>query len=374
MKSKEIRRLWIFIIPLLFLIPGCKDFDDIDRRAIVIALGLDTAPDNQVMASAQIPLVETSPISLGAQPSEKPFHTITSQGNTALEAIQELENKAVKSLFWGQLKVVIISTALAERGLKKYSEFLERHPEIPPTTNMALTETTSQEILSVGLSSKFLPGMAMDDYFEEKVKADEVYPILTWQFVKGIEVKPKDTYLPIIAYDQAEQVYNIRAIGAFHRDRLAGKLPENETRMAGIIMGKSDNATYKAPIGEMGTITYRRVISKSKLTLQKTRPNIEFLVKVSAKGFGPSITSDRTGLSAKDIKKIEKATAESMKKDILTSLRHLQQLNTDIIGFGDYIRANKPEVWKSLNWDQDYPLADFRVNVKFTLERVGKYR
>ena len=30
----------------------------------------------------------------------------------------------------------------------------------------------------------------------------------------------------------------LSGIGVFHRDRLVGKLSENETRMAGIVMGK----------------------------------------------------------------------------------------------------------------------------------------
>ena len=88
------------------------------------------------------------------------------------------------------------------------------------------------------------------------------------------------------------------------------------------------------PIGKMGEITYRRVVSKSKITILRTQPNLEFLIKVSAKGFGPSITSDQTELSAEDIKEIERATAESMRKDILNTIHHLQQLNSDIIGFG----------------------------------------
>lgn len=364
----------IFIMLAMLLISGCWDVTDIDRRAIVIALGLDAAPDNKVMASAQIPLVETSPISLGAQLPEKPFHTITSQAKNAFDATLRLETKAVKRLFWGQLKVVVVNTALAERGLKKYSEFLERHPEIPPISYMALTETTSSDILSVGLSSRFLPGTAIDEYFTSKVKANKVYPLRIWQFVKSIEVEPTDAYLPIIAYDKEEQVYSISGIGVFSRDRLVGKLSENETMMAGIIMGKPLNASLSVPIGKLGEITYRRVDLNRNITILRTRPKVEFLVEVSAKGFGTSVTSDRAELSAENIKKIEKATAEFIKKDMLDTIRHLQLLGSDIIGFGDVIRANKPEIWKRLNWEEEYPRASIQVRVRFGLERVGKYR
>lgn len=97
-----------FVIPIILmmlLISGCWDVTDIDRRDIVIALGLDAVPDNKVIASAQIPLVETSPISFGAQMPEKPFHTITSQANNAFNATLKLETKAVKRLFWGSLRL-----------------------------------------------------------------------------------------------------------------------------------------------------------------------------------------------------------------------------------------------------------------------------
>lgn len=362
------------IILLALLVSGCWDVIDIDRRAIVIALGLDAAPDNKVIASAQIPLVETSPISLGAQMPEKPFHTITSQANNAFNATLGLEAKAVKSLFWGQLKVVVINTALAERGLKKYSEFLERHPEIPPIGNMALTEALSQDILTVGLGSKFLPGVAIDEFFASKVKSNKVYPIRIWQFIKGIEVGPTDTYLPIVAYDEEEKVYSISGIGVFHRDHLVGKLSQDATMMAGIMMGKPLHASLTVPIGKLGEITYRRVDFNRGITVLRTQPNIEFLIKVNAKGYGTSITTDQTELSSKDIEMIENHTTSFIKKHMMDTIRRLQRLGSDIIGFGDTIRANRPKAWKRLDWEAEYPRANIQVSVKFTLERVGKFR
>jgi hypothetical protein len=173
-----------------------------------------------------------------------------------------------------------VNTALAERGLKYYCGFLKRFPQAPAQSVVVLTETTSQDILSVSLSSKFIPGFAIYNFFQAQGKSDEVYPIQVWQFIKDIEVRPIDAYLPIISYNKEEQVYRFDGIGVFHRDRLVGKLSENESRMAGLIMRKSRNAYLSVPVPKMGIVSYRRVAAKTKITILKTSPNLEFLVKV----------------------------------------------------------------------------------------------
>jgi spore germination protein KC len=160
----------------------------------------------------------------------------------------------------------------------------------------------------------------------------------------------------------------------FHRDRLVGKLSETESRIAGMMMNKTHNATFTAPVGKMGEVSYRKLVWKRKIKIVKTKPEMEFLINVGAKGFGPELTGDPTELSPKKIKTIEKVTKNYLKKQILTTVRHLQRLNSDIVGFGDLVRAEKPDIWKRLNWDEDYSRVNFGVTVKFTLERVGKYR
>lgn len=361
---------------LMFLVSGCWDVLEIDRRAMVIALGFDAEPNNQVMASAQIPLNQSSLIPSPAP--EKPFQTITSIAKNGYWAVLAMESKITKKMFFGHVRAVIINTALAERGLKPYCEFLERHPEITPQSVVVLTENTSRDILSVPLSSKGLPGLAISSFILSPSKEDEVFHIHIWQIIKNIEIPPTDAYLPVISYDNAEQVYHFEKIGVFHRDRLAGILSEDESRMAGIMMGKSEAATLAVtvPDAKIGDLSYRRIASKSRIKLLRTKPNIIFLINVSAKGFLPEITEDPTGLNPQEIKEIEKATEQTLKKGLTETLLRLQMMNSDIIGFGDFIRANKPETWQKIktHWDEEYPRVSFQVKVKFDLERVGKYR
>lgn len=367
------RSLVVLMILLMFAISGCWDIEDLDDRAPIIALGLDAAPNNMVMASAQVPLFEPPPV-LGASASEKSFHTITSIAKTSYGAATGLENKAAKSIFWGHLKAVVVNSALAERGLKQYCSFLERLPQIRPQCLMVLTSTTTQDLLSVSLSSKMLPGLAIFDFLMLTAKWDEFYPMPVWIFTTEMENGPVDPFLPIISYDQEEQVFRSEGLAVFHRDRLVGKLSENESRMALLIMGKAKNAYLTVPVPGMGEITLHGMSANSRLKICRIRPKIVFQVEVKANGMAGEITSDRTNLKTGDIKKIEHAIAASLKKDMLATIRHLQQVRSDIIGFGDTVRADQPTIWKKLNWDQEYPRLIMQLKVRFNLEQVGEYR
>ena len=365
---------WITAILLALLsVSGCWDAVDIDRRAIILALGLEMAPNNKILVSAQIPQSSFFPFSPG-QSSEMPYQTLTGIAKTGYGATLGLESKTWKRLFFMQLKTVLVNTALAEQGIKPYFEYLERNPQINPQSMVVLTETNCRDTLSVPLSSKDIPGMAIYNFLKSEAKANQVFPMQTWEFLKRIEIRPIDAYLPIISYNSDEQVYKFDGIGVFHRDRLTGKLSETESRMAGIVMKEAHNATFTVPVGKMGDISYQRLHWKREIAIIKTEPDFEFLINVSAKGYGSEITRDPTELSPRQIKEIERVTENYLKRNMAATVHRLQAMNSDIIGFGELIRANKPELWKRLNWDQEYPRADFRVKVKFTLERVGKYR
>lgn len=358
---------------LSFLVSGCWDVVDLDRRTIVMGLGLDATPDNHVLATAQIPLVETAPGLFGGPLAVKPFHTITSLNQTTMGATYTIEDKTVKRLYLGQLKIVVVNTALAQKGLKHFSDFLLKHPDIPPISWSALTETTAREILSVELNSKYLPANALDTAFYSKSKSREVFPVKTWQFLKALEAGPTDAYLPIIAFDPVEKAFSITRIGVFHRERLVGEFSAHDSQALAILQGKSSYAVKTFPLGNMGEIFFRRITSRTRITVQKTQPRITFLVSVKAKGYDPGMMGNKEIYNAADFAKIEKITVRTLEKELTKVIRDLQQMNSDILGFGDTLRATRPQVWKSLRWDRVYPQTRIRVKVNFSLQEGGRY-
>ncbi len=75
-----------------------------------------------------------------------------------------------------------------------------------------------------------------------------------------------------------------------------------------------------------------------------------------------------------DIKEIEQKTERAVKAEMMKTIRNLQELNSDILGFGELVRATQPEVWRRINWDTEFPQVQVKIDFTFNIERTGYYR
>ncbi|MGE5604447.1 MAG: Ger(x)C family spore germination protein, partial [Bacteroidota bacterium] len=67
-------------------------------------------------------MVEIGSRATGGGLSVKPFRVYTGESKTAFGTTPYLQTKSGKRLFYGQLKVIVINTALAEQGLKPVTD------------------------------------------------------------------------------------------------------------------------------------------------------------------------------------------------------------------------------------------------------------
>ena len=367
------------ILIITSLCSGCWDVEEINRRAIVIALGLDLTPTGMIKMSAQIPVI-TDLASGGsgsgrAAAPPKPFHVVSSEAETSYSTVGNLQSKTSNEFFLGQLKTTIISTDLAERGLKPYINFLERHPEITSTSVIVLTKGSALEILNTPLNSKDIPGLSIMNFLRRSSKADLAYTLREWQIVRGTVVGPGDVYIPLISISQPEQAYIINGLGVFHHDRMVGELSDNETRMFGFLTGKARNAYPSVYINnEIGTATFRNVAVNSKIKAIAKGDQLEFLIKSRAKGFIIELTSSKAPLDLQDIQAIQTKTEQAIKEEMVKTVHHLQELNSDILGFGELVRATLPKTWQRINWDTEYPRVKVHIDFKFNIQKSGTHR
>lgn len=370
---KQKRLVFAVLLITITICPGCWDSQEIERRAIVVGYGMDAAPQNKVKVTAQLIKIESSQLNIGEKP-EKPFVTLTGMARTGFNGFVGLENETIGNLFFGQLKVVIVNNAIAKRGLKQYVDFLERHPFLPSQGYLVLTEGTAQEMLSEALAAKFIPGVAIADFLDNPRNIDQVIPMKNWRFIRKILVGPTDPFLPIISFSKEERAFQFKGIGVFRRDRLVGRLSKDESRMTALLMSKVSNAYLLIPVPGMGEVSFKGVTAQSKMKVLKTKPQLELEITVKVSGHVHDIPSQAARFKNKDIRQIQHAVQNALTKQMRKTIRHLQNLNSDIIGFGEKVRATRPESWKKMKWDEEYPKANIHVTVSFNLEDTGVYR
>lgn len=367
-------KLLMVLIMTLFL-TGCWDEEDVTNRVIVLGLGLDKAPNGNTKVSIQVPIVEEllSPGG-GEEVAAKPFTLITSEGKSAFAAVPGLQSKTQRSIFYGQIKAVIIGKDLAESGLAGSTEFLRRHPEAPPQAFLLITKREASEILGFTLANKRLPAYAPVTFFHAHRKGDQAFPQRVWEFDRNIHSQTQDAYIPMIDYSHKEQAFLIRGLGVFHDDKLAGSLSGEETRMFGFLSGLANNGYVSLPIEKYGRITFRRVRSKPKVRIRRIGKEIDCEIKINASGYLVESTAGAVQLTEQDLEIMQKKTAAYLKRESAKTIKHLQQLNSDILALGEKFRATYPDEWEKIDWDKTYPEVKIRLSVKFEIPRSGTTR
>ena len=371
-------RLFFIFLFTLIIISGCHDVVEINNRALVIGLGMDALPGNNVKVSLQIPLPENMGEEERNGGQESLFYTVSANSETAFDTLPDLQAKTYRSLFYGQIKVFIIGYDLAKKGLKNYIDFVERYPEIPSQAVVIIAEGKAEELLKKSPEYQTIPSLALFNFCKVPQKRDYNYVPSNWEFQHMLDTakeEPEDAFLPILTFEESEKCFIFKGVGVFHGTRLVGVLNQIESRMFGILTSQMQNGYIRVPLeNKKLKITYRQVVGNTKFRPVIKNGKIGFSVKVKCTGFLVEMTSPIIPMNSKLIEKIDRRVEAELTKEIKKTIQRLQKLNSDVLGWGELIRAKKPEVWRKIDWNREFPKAWFKVDVKFNTQWTGAYK
>ena len=79
----------------------------------------------------------------------------------------------------------------------------------------------------------------------------------------------------------------------------------------------------------------------------------------------------------KEIKKLEEAFNEKLKKDVEGAIKKAQQeFESDIFGFGEFVHDQHPKEWRDMkkDWDEKFKEAEISVSVESRIRRYGEIK
>lgn len=133
------------------LLSGCWDRIEINDLAIVLATGIDYE-DGKVQLTSQIfiPRKASAGDSSGSGGSPSGVTMIrTAEGLTIAEALNRLQRKVPRNMFWGHCEVIIISEQAGKRGIREYIDFFLRYPQFREHAYVFSSERAAKDILAL---------------------------------------------------------------------------------------------------------------------------------------------------------------------------------------------------------------------------------
>lgn len=391
---KRKRMLSFCLAVSLLFTTGCWDSKEINDFAIELAWGIDTAPNKNIMISAQA--IIPSKISVGQGGIEgggskgKPFFVVTSVGMNTLDAIQRMQTKLSRQVYRAHRRVLVIGESMARQGIKDILDTYTRDPNLKLRTDIFVVKGgTAQDFLKQSYPLETIPGLGALGEYNQMGTLMEMGLL---KFLLAATSEGACPTVPAIAIgmnpasqegenrkDQSnvdQEGFRIVGAGIFDKDqRLVGFLNVEEGRALRWVTGDLKNLTISTNIPqEEGNVSLEvnKVGSKIQPIIQGEK--IKILVTLTGQGM---IRENNTRLDLTQIKNItllQNALEQHVEQTVLRTVTKVQkEYGTDIFGFSDTIRRKNLSQWKSMknNWDMEFAEAEVSVKVNLTVRRIG---
>lgn len=395
--------LCALLLGLLFFGPGCWDRSEIEELAIVRAMAVDYLPGRQSPYLVTLAVQRPAPLAGGGEGGgggEQPTVLFSGVGATIDLAIQQAGFSLSRRVFLSHNEVVIVGEELARHGMQHVLDFIVRNHEMRLSNFLLVAEGTGQEILSVkerlegGVSDEILALIARA---EETAEAD---PQETYKFMRSMATPGQEPHTSLIRVGPpleavvpelkeeaaagggkkqggggAEDILTLSGMAVFRGDKLAGKLTFKETRGYHWLIGNAQGfVAIEDPIDPKHSVSLfvNRISTRIKPVIAGDA--LKFRIEVEEEGDIASQTSLNNLSTAEAITKINSAKAAVLKYDVEKALGKLQELETDIVGFGTILNRKDHKTFgrHAQNWPEFFRDLEIEVHVVSQIRRTGQ--
>ena len=398
--GRRIKLLLTFAL-LLPILSGCWDQQTIEDRATILGIAIDQVDPESVSrqedvthAQGDSPLREdqkpgirlTAQIAvpgrlpLGAQETggeKSPVWVVSVVAHTLDGAMADLQQEIADELFFGHLRVVVVSETVARNGLRDWGDYLRRNPEIRRTAWLAVSQGEAERLMRIAPPLERVPTLYLTGMLDRAVEMGKFPNMSEGRFWSYDSAKGRDPYLPYLQVEEGGNI-KIKGLAIFRDAKMVGVTdPLQIGYFMGImgldpggysvllpVPGGSDTAYY--------TFTAADRKARRKLTLKNGRPHIT--VDILIEGDVGEVVGQK--LTQDVLRKMEKQIATFAEDNYPQFIKQTQKQGSDIFAFGESVRGRLPGYWSdkvqtSEKWRELYVDLPVELNVKIKIRRYG---
>ncbi|WP_339308370.1 Ger(x)C family spore germination protein [Paenibacillus sp. FSL L8-0435] len=373
----------VLLMPILccVLLSGCWDRIEINDLAIVLATGIDYE-DGKVQLTSQIfiPRKASAGDSSGSGGSPSGVTMIrTAEGRTIAEALNRLQRKVPRNMFWGHCEVIIISEQAGKRGIREYIDFFLRYPQFREHAYVFSSEKAAKDILALLDPLERSSAESLREMANLKLGTR----VTALELAKSIEGPSCSAILsrmlilpPEPDQDKLTTTPYVKGLSMYKKDRYVKTIKEPLSVGVLLLAKELNNIIMPVEFEPLeGSFSIRLLENKTSLKPRIVNQQWSMKVDIQTRGEVVLNTTDANLTDPAVLTKLEKEWSAK-----LTSLAHdaivmsQKELRSDFFKFAVEFRRYYPHQWKvqEKNWETIYPDMDVEVKVDAHVVRTGK--
>lgn len=399
------RKLALIMVCISLLTTGCWDYQEIDRQATILAIGIDRIPGSKnILLTVQI----AKPAGKGGSAQTggggaKSYTVMHSEGKSLSEAILHLNIQSTRRILLTHCKTVVLGKDFAETGIGEILDELKRDREFRRTNWLLTTDETAKEILEQDIALEQFPAKGLDNILLIFEKVGRVQPMNFNDFFTRLNGESQVSFTPLVQLEDIDKrvtsqlekaadrpldsekktkTLTIGKTAIFKNFKMVGVLNEDDTRAHRWLVNSPKGTIITlsfAPLaqtnGEKGEIFLDIIAGKTTITPKVTEDSITMTIVMTAK-----VLLHETGASGinvldlKEIAQLERQATETITLELEQMIDKAQKkLKSDCVGFAENLHNYYPAEWKQIkhDWDNIFPTVDYQLSCEVEILKTG---
>lgn len=395
-------RLFLALALLSLPLTGCWDRIEIEERAVVLAISIDAAgseakkredkithleekdlpQDGMVHLTAQVAVpgrIPLGPSGGSGGKNESPVWVLESYGHTIDDAVKVLQQEIASQLFFGHLRVIVISEEYARRGLENLNDYLRRNPEVRRLAWMVVSRGKATDYMKTKPQLERVPALYLLSTLDHAVQMGKYPNEFLGNFWIKESSKGREGNLPVVEIRKNDNI-QIDGLGYFRSEQLVGVTEPLEIALYMSITGieKGGFSGYIPLPNSKESVMYRETHRKAETTirLKNGRPAVSIVVDIEGNITEKSAEHATPVDNNQIIRELERTISKNAELLYGKFISKLQRDGSDIFGFGEQVRAKLPQYWDreiqtTERWSEVFRTMDVEVRANIAIRRVG---
>ncbi|MFC4769671.1 Ger(x)C family spore germination protein [Effusibacillus consociatus] len=370
-------KILITVLMIVFSVTGCWDRRELEQRTSVVAFAVDVNEDNPELidVTIQIPI----PIKIvgaggggGGQGGKEAVRVISGSGRTVLDAMQNIEKRLNQQLFYGHTRIVVLSDKIAKTDIADFMDILRRSPQVRRLLWPIIVPGRASKILDVDPKLEQIPMMFIKEMLETGAR-DKVMPdISLGEFFISLSDTSVQPMMNLVSITNNGMRWSGTAV--FKESKMVGQLTEPHVWAYMNLRDKKPGGEVVVPCFDQSNrfmaFHPRDVATKVRIEHRGGQIHATYDVRMEGDIVESECKIDFNNEAV--INKVQEATAKVLENRANEMIRHVQKdLQTDVLGLGFLVRARHPELWRTIQWDQEFPNVKIDVIYKVNMRRFG---
>ncbi|SFB09220.1 spore germination protein KC [Cohnella sp. OV330] len=392
--------------PLLLaaaLLCGCWDRTEIEDRAIVLGVSIDKAPPEaeneeesvthyvkglgppasdlirvgvQLALPGRIPLGPGESGGGGGNDPQKTVWVVDVVGHSVNDALMNLQQELSARLFFGHLRVIVVSEEMARFGLENIDDYFHRNSEVRRMAWMMVSEGEALSLMKASPKLERVPSLYLMTTLDEGIrmgKFPQDYIGIYWSRKSKLG---QEGFLPYVKLKK-NQTLQTKGLALFQDSRMVGATKPLGIAVYMALKGNNPGG-YSAFVKVNGTevmthVTHRE--SKTTFELRDGKPFFNFKMAFEL-NLEEKLNDELNIQDPTTIREIEQSQMAGAKKLIEEFIGQSQSLGSDVLGLGEYVRAKAPGYWNrnvrtKERWQRMYKEIEYKIDIDMKIRRIG---